>query len=102
MLEVPMRLALGASIAVAMLSTQQTFKTQTDLVNFGVVVTDKQGAPITGLTADDFEIKEEGKPQTIKFFASGDPENAPPLHSASCSTRAAAWKMTSRTYARRR
>ena len=75
-----MKLALGVSIAVAVASFQQTFKIQTDLVNFGVVVTDKQGTPITGLTADDFEIKEEGKPQTIKFFASGDPENAPPLH----------------------
>lgn len=75
-----MKLALGAAIAVAVLSAQQTFKTQTDLVTFGVVVTDKQGQPITGLTGDDFEIKEEGKPQTIKFFASGDPENSPPLH----------------------
>ena len=45
-----------------------------------VVVTDKQGAPITGLTADDFEVKEAGKPQAIKFFAAGDPDTAPPLH----------------------
>ena len=59
---------------------QQTFRTEVDLVHFGVVVTDKQGAPITGLTADDFEVMEEGKPQTIKFFAAGDPETAPPLH----------------------
>ena len=59
---------------------QQTFRTTVDLVHFGVVVTDKQGSPITGLTADDFEIKEAGKPQTIKFFNAGDPDNAPPLH----------------------
>jgi len=65
-----------ASVAAA----QQTFRTAIDLVHFGVVVTDKQGSPITGLTADDFEIKEAGKPQTIKFFNAGDPENAPPLH----------------------
>ena len=79
--------SLSASCAIALLSStlvsaQQvpTFRSHVDLVNFGVVVTDKQGTPITGLTPDDFEIKEEGKPQTIKFFAAGDPENAPPLH----------------------
>jgi Ca-activated chloride channel family protein len=77
---------IAASFAGVMFATtfviaqQPTFRSHTDLVNFGVVVTDKQGTPITGLTADDFEIKEQGKPQTIKFFAAGDPENAPPLH----------------------
>jgi len=78
-----MKVALGAGvvIATAIASAQQpTFRSQVDLVNFGVVVTDKQGTPITGLTADDFEIREEGKPQAIKFFAAGDPEKAPPLH----------------------
>src|SRR6266545_96024 len=80
--------AVAASFAGVMLATalviaqQPTFRSQIDLVSFGVVVTDKQGTPITGLTADDFEIKEQGKPQTIKFFAVGDPENAPPLHVA--------------------
>jgi Ca-activated chloride channel family protein len=74
-------LSVGILLADVGIGAQQpTFRSQIDLVNFGVVVTDKQGAPITGLTADDFEIKEEGKPQTIKFFAAGDPENAPPLH----------------------
>jgi Ca-activated chloride channel homolog len=74
--------SIAALCAGVMLATAQqpTFRSRTDLVNFGVVVTDKQGTPITGLTADDFEIKEEGKPQTIRFFAAGDPENAPALH----------------------
>jgi Ca-activated chloride channel family protein len=66
--------------ATALVAGQQPFRSQVDLIHFGVVVTDKQGAPITGLTAEDFEIKEEGKPQAIKFFAAGSPENAPPLH----------------------
>jgi Ca-activated chloride channel family protein len=66
--------------AVTVTAAQQTFRTQVDLVHFGVVVTDKQGMPITGLTADDFEVKEAGKPQAIKFFAAGDPATAPPLH----------------------
>jgi VWFA-related protein len=43
-------------------------------------VTDRQGQPITGLTAEDFEIVERGKPQRIKFFAPGDAALAPPLH----------------------
>ena len=72
---------LGLTTAtVTVAAAQQTFRTAVDLVHFGVVVTDKQGSPITGLTVDDFEIKEAGKPQTIKFFNAGDPENAPPLH----------------------
>ncbi|MEP6918319.1 MAG: VWA domain-containing protein [Acidobacteriota bacterium] len=62
------------------LAAQQTFRAEVDLVHFGVAVTDKQGMPITGLTAADFEIKEAGKPQAIKFFAAGDPETAPALH----------------------
>jgi Ca-activated chloride channel homolog len=64
----------------AALGAQQTFRAEVDLVHFGVVVTDKQGMPISGLTAADFEIKEAGKPQAIKFFAAGDPETAPALH----------------------
>lgn len=70
-------LALATSVVVP---AQQTFRTAVDLVQFGVVVTDKQGSPITGLKAEDFEVKEAGKPQTIKDFSVGDPEDAPPLH----------------------
>jgi Ca-activated chloride channel homolog len=58
----------------------QTFRVGVDLVHFGVTVTDKQGQPITGLTEEDFEVIERGKPQRIKFFAKGDTALAPPLH----------------------
>jgi Ca-activated chloride channel family protein len=71
---------MSLAAAVTMTAAQQAFRTQVDLVHFGVVVTDKQGQPITGLTAADFEVKEAGKPQAIKFFAAGDPAAAPPLH----------------------
>jgi Ca-activated chloride channel homolog len=71
---------LSLVAAIALPAAQQTFRTAVDLVHFGVVVTDKQGLPIAGLTAEDFEIKEAGKSQAIKFFAAGDPESAPPLH----------------------
>ncbi|HEX6465043.1 MAG TPA: VWA domain-containing protein [Vicinamibacterales bacterium] len=59
---------------------QPTFKAAVDLVNFGVSVVDKQGKPVTGLKPDDFQVIENGKPQTLKFFAEGQPEEAPPLH----------------------
>lgn len=71
-------LALGATVAVA--AQHARFRASVDLVHFGVVVTDKQGAPIKGLKADDFEIIEEGKKQSVKFFAAEDPALAPPLH----------------------
>ena len=72
-------LTLGVAAAAAA-AAQQTFRAGVDVVHFGVVVTDRRGAPVTGLTQDDFEIIEEGRPQTVKFFAAGDPAAAPPLH----------------------
>jgi len=54
---------------------QQRFKVGVDLVHFSVVVTDKQGSPITGLKAEDFELVEEGKPQSITYFSEGDADS---------------------------
>jgi Ca-activated chloride channel family protein len=59
---------------------QPVFRGGVDLVNFGVFVTDRIGTPLTGLKAEDFEIIEDGARQTVKYFAGGDPGNAPPLH----------------------
>lgn len=38
------------------------------VVNVDVFVTDKRGNPITGLTADDFEVYEDGRPVAITNF----------------------------------
>ena len=57
-----------------------TFRATVDLVHFPVTVIDKQGKPITGLTANDFQIVENGKTQALKFFAAGNLQEAPPLH----------------------
>jgi Ca-activated chloride channel family protein len=73
-------LALLASVATGLLTADQTLRVGVDLVNFGVVVTDKRGTPISGLTQADFEVLERGKPQQIQFFAPADVAIAPPLH----------------------
>jgi VWFA-related protein len=78
-----MRACLSALMAAAfglVAVHAQTFRVGVDLVHFAVVVTDKQGQPITGLGEDDFEVLERGKPQRIKFFSAGDNALAPPLH----------------------
>jgi VWFA-related protein len=38
-------------------------------VQVNVVVTDKKGEPVRGLTKDDFTLLDSGKPQSISFFA---------------------------------
>src|SRR6186997_248167 len=73
-------LALLVPVATGLVTAGQTIRVGVDLVNFGVVVTDRRGAPITGLTQADFEVLERGKPQQIQFFAAGDVAIAPPLH----------------------
>jgi VWFA-related protein len=47
---------------------QVTFRTTTQLVVETVVVKDKRGNPVEGLTAKDFTVTEDGAPQTISFF----------------------------------
>jgi Ca-activated chloride channel homolog len=75
--------SVGFVIVAATLSLsaqQTTFRTAVDLVHFGVTVVDKQGQLVTGLTAEDFEVIENGKKQAVQFFAVGVPEMAPPMH----------------------
>jgi VWFA-related protein len=45
-----------------------TFRSRIDAVTVDAVVTDKQGHAVTDLTADDFEIIENKKPQTVQTF----------------------------------
>ena len=48
----------------------QTFKVSVDVVNVFFNVKDKHGALVPNLKKEDFELSEEGQPQTIKYFSS--------------------------------
>jgi Ca-activated chloride channel family protein len=57
------------------------FKGGVDLVNIPVTVTDRKGVLVADLTADDFEVFEDGQKQAVTYFAVGDPaEGAPEMH----------------------
>lgn len=53
-----------------------TIQVESRLVNVALNVVDQQGAPVGGLTKDDFELAEDGKPQKIAIF---ETESATPL-----------------------
>jgi Ca-activated chloride channel family protein len=65
--------------------TQQVpvFRSGVDLVNLAVTVTDKKGNLVTDLSRDDFGIVEDGKGQTVSYFAGAEATAAdatPPMH----------------------
>jgi len=47
----------------------ETLKVNVNVVQLFFNVKDKHGALIPNLTKDDFDILEDGKPQTVKYFA---------------------------------
>jgi Ca-activated chloride channel homolog len=53
-----------------------TFRVSVRLVNVFTTVTDPHGAPVAGLTKEDFRVLEDGVPQTISVF---DRESEMPL-----------------------
>ena len=53
-----------------------TIRVESRLVNVAVNVADATGAPLGGLTREDFAISEDGKPQKISFF---ERESSTPL-----------------------
>jgi len=55
---------------------ETTLKVDVKLVNVFVTVTDEHGAPVGGLKKENFEVQEDGKPQTISVF---EKESALPL-----------------------
>lgn len=49
----------------------------TSLVSSDLLVLDQHGQTVAGLTADDFIIAEDGAPQTVTHFSTGDNVNVP-------------------------
>jgi VWFA-related protein len=54
-----------------------TFRATSRLVVVNVVATDHDGKPITGLKREDFELAEDGKPQTLQAFEAHVPVRQP-------------------------
>ena len=55
---------------------ESTYRVNVRLVNVFTTVTDSRGAPVADLRKDDFQLLEDGVPQTIKVF---EKESAIPL-----------------------
>jgi VWFA-related protein len=53
-------------MSAAALIAQQTFRATTVVVEVDAIVTDSKGQFVTDLTADDFEVLDEGKPQKVE------------------------------------
>ena len=62
-------LLLACSALVLAQSQAPVFRADTNLQSIAVQVTDKQGNHIQGLTASDFTLLEDSRPQRIAFFA---------------------------------
>jgi len=60
-------LSLSAFGAAAQ-KTDDVIRIDTELATFEVSVTDQDGRPVSGLTAGDFVLLENGKPRPIDFF----------------------------------
>jgi Ca-activated chloride channel family protein len=73
--------AVASFVVPARLQSQQSsnFSARVDLVSIAVTVADKRHRLITDLSARDFAIYEDGKPQTLSAFAVGE-RSGPQLH----------------------
>jgi VWFA-related protein len=68
----PMRFAAGVgllAIAVALRAQDTTYSADVKVVNLLATVRDRDGKFVKDLTKDDFAVEEDGRPQTIRYFA---------------------------------
>ena len=62
-------------------ATGFTLRVTSRLVDVGVVALDKKGHPVTNLNADNFEVYDNGRKQTVRLFQRGGEEPSVPLES---------------------
>ncbi|HLJ87860.1 MAG TPA: VWA domain-containing protein [Candidatus Angelobacter sp.] len=79
-----------ASQGTASQGPATVLKTTTRLVVVDVVATDKKGAAVADLTADDFQLMEDGKEQKVRAFNFQHPEQHPEAAASTKSTSQAA------------
>ena len=60
------------AVAVPVVAQEEVVRVETSLVNLNVVVTDRQGRRVSGLTREDFEVYEDGSRQEITHFTSDE------------------------------
>ncbi len=65
----PVLLVLASFAAVALGQDDAVFTSGVDVVNVLATVRDRHGTLVSTLTRDDFVLKEDGKPQTIRYFS---------------------------------
>lgn len=61
--------AIGGMRSAAQQPPRSVFRSGAVLVSVDVIVRDKSGNIVRGLTADDFEIREDGQPQRVSTFS---------------------------------
>jgi Ca-activated chloride channel family protein len=73
---------LSLAAAAALSAQTPVFRGRVDLVNMGVTVTDRKGGIVGDLAVRDFRVVEDGREQTLSYFAAGDVSEAeaPALH----------------------
>ena len=79
------RLVMTAAVLMVWCATPaaaQVFRSGVETVRLGVAVVDKAGQPVTALEQGDFTVLEDGKPQQLQLFTTGELAEAerPPLH----------------------
>jgi Ca-activated chloride channel homolog len=76
------RMAFGTilSLLVTAGTLSGQFRAGVDLVRVPVIVTARGGEPLKGLTAANFEVREDGRIQEIDYFSQGASGDALPLH----------------------
>jgi VWFA-related protein len=85
------RLVLLVLLAFPIVAQEKLVESiEVHVVNVDVVVTDRAGHPIHGLTRDDFELFENGKPQPLSNFYEVRPDETGPISTSTQAAPAAA------------